>query len=139
MNGRWRRERPVRRGLRLVAGVWLALALASACGSSSGAEDPAPGATRTGQVTLVDTRPQVVGPASVVAYNIRGKGEDLSAMVSVVAATASATGSPGQGGRVGVGDQVTIGGQSWDVVQIVASDDDAQPGGGTGYVVIAPR
>lgn len=81
-------------------------------------------------VTLVETRPQDVGDARVVAFNI---GAD-EAMVGV-----SQGDGPAETATVRVGDAVVIGGRDWQVVRIQPDQEGSgAPGSKAGEVVIAP-
>ncbi len=94
-------------------------------GTAGGQEQP------SGTVTLLETRPQAVGGATVVAYNV----------VEGEAGVSVATGDgPAEGGTVRVGDDVDVAGETWQVVTITpGGGSDGSPGSKTGEVVLAPR
>ena len=116
--------RPPARGI-LVAAIVLAATVLAACGDGGAA----PLASEDGAVVLVETQPQSLGAARVVASN-----------VSADDARVSVTGDDGEGGVVAVGDTVTIEGKTWEVIDIRPGGvGEVEPGSKTGRVVIAPR
>ena len=113
----------------------LALLVLGGCGASPD-EGPEVVATAGQQepsasVTLLETRPQTVGEATVVAYNVL---ED-EAGVSV------ATGDgPAEAATVRVGDEVDVAGRTWQVVTISqGGGSDGAPGSKSGEVVLTPQ
>lgn len=113
----------------LAAGALLVLA---GCGGESEATVPptSDDAVPAGAVTLVETRPQQVGEARVVAFDVR----DQEASVGV-----SQGAGPAQSTSVSVGDVVPIEGEDWQVVSIRQGEEgDGAPGSKSGQVVIAP-
>lgn len=86
-----------------------------------------------GAVALVQNLPTPVGDVTVVASNVR---QD-SAAVSVVGGEAGAT---AQGGRVVLGESATFGDLTFEVVEIVLSQDrGGEPGSDTSTVWILPE
>jgi hypothetical protein len=103
----------------------VAASILAACGDG----EATPLASEDGAVVLVETQPQSLGAARVVASNVRAD----EARVSI-------TGDDGEGGVVAVGDTVTIEGETWEVIDIrPGADGGVEPGSKTGRVVIAPR
>lgn len=109
-----------------------ALLVLSGCAGESEATVPptSDDAVPAGAVTLVETRPQQVGEARVVAFDVR----EEAASVGV-----SQGAGPAATAAVAVGDVVSIEGEDWQVVRIEAGEGgDGAPGSKTGQVVIAP-
>lgn len=122
---------------RWAAGAATALVLALAgCGAAGDGPDVVPGTAGgqqvpSGTVTLLETRPQTVGGATVVAYNV----------VEGEAGVSVATGDgPAEGATVRVGDDVDVAGETWQVVTITpGGGSDGAPGSKSGEVVLAPQ
>jgi hypothetical protein len=128
-----RRTGGAARAATALACVGLALGGCSAAGEEpvvTASTGTAGGGGATGAVTLVETRPQGVAGARVVAYDV---GED-AAGVSV----ASGDG-PAESATVRVGDTVDVDGQTWQVVSITPGGGDGSPGSKSGEVVLAPQ
>lgn len=122
---------------RWAAGAATALVLALAgCGAAEDGPDVVAGTAGgqqapSGTVTLLETRPQTVGGATVVAYNV----------VEGEAGVSVATGDgPAEGVTVRVGDDVDVAGETWQVVTITpGGGSDGAPGSKSGEVVLAPQ
>lgn len=122
---------------RWAAGAATALVLALAgCGAAGDGPDVVPDTAGgqqvpSGTVTLLETRPQTVGGATVVAYNV----------VEGEAGVSVATGDgPAEGATVRVGDDVDVAGETWQVVTITpGGGSDGAPGSKSGEVVLAPQ
>lgn len=123
---------------RWAAGAVAALVLVLAgCGAAEDGPDVVAGTAGGGQqvpagtVTLIETRPQTVSGATVVAYNV----------VEGEAGVSVATGDgPAVGATVRVGDDVDVAGETWQVVTITPGDgSDGAPGSKSGEVVLAPQ
>lgn len=122
---------------RWAAGAATALVLALAgCGAAGDGPDVVAGTAGgqrvpSGTVTLLETRPQTVGGATVVAYNV----------VEGEAGVSVATGDgPAEGATVRVGDDVDVAGETWQVVTITpGGGSDGAPGSKSGEVVLAPQ
>jgi hypothetical protein len=123
---------PRRSNARAGAGVLAVLLLLAGCGAAGEEPDVVEGTGGTqapsGTVTLLETRPQPVGGATVVAYNV----VDGRAGVSV------ATGDgPADSATVQVGDDVDVAGETWQVLTITpGGGSDGSPGSKSGEVVL---
>ncbi len=123
---------PRRSCARAGAGALAVLLLLAGCGAAGQEPDVVEGTggsqAPSGTVTLLETRPQTVGDATVVAYNV-GEGR---AGVSVAAG-----GGPADSATVQVGDDVDVAGQSWQVLAITpGGGSDGSPGSKSGEVVL---
>lgn len=127
-----RTGRRSRRGL--VAHAVLAVtcvALLAGCGAEGeGVDRP------EGSVALVQNQPTRVGGYDVVASNLR----EGSADVSVLRQTSDDADDPAAGSRVEVGETVTVGGLTFELVEIeLAADRDGEPGSDTSRAWILPE
>lgn len=124
--------RPTRSRVRSRAGAAIALLAAAALvAGCTTQEDPVD--RPEGAVALVQNRPTPVGEVTVVASNVRAD----SAAISVVGREA---GAEAQGDRVAPGQSATIGGLTFEVLDIVLSQDrGGEPGSDTSTVWILPE